>query len=583
MDLMSTKQFERLEKSIAWADLAMETPRRNRIDAVRQYVGSHYSDHGAERAVPTNFLKMAVDIFVRRLAPQCPRVLLTSRERELRPTAATLEARLNQLPKELGLSAVFKRLVTEALFSPWGIAKVGLAADGQVMGIEYGKSFVDIVTLDDYFCDLSARRPDLIEFEGNSYWVPYEELMDGGKVPQHVRPFLAPDPYTLISESGQGRADAVSVSDDAEDAVYRDKILLRDVWVPSDGLMVTYAVTSKKQLHTAEQDEDLGAGPYHKLSFNPVPGSVMPLSQVAVWRDLHELGNALFRKLANQADAEKTVLGFPGGDDEGVQNFKAARDGDGIKYTAGKPEQLTAGGVNQVTLAFYLQCRDLYSYFGGNLDSLGGLSPQTDTVGQDKLLNESANALIKDMSEETAGFIRGVFRKLAHYEWNDPVADHVVEKQIPGTDMTVPGRWNRSMRKGKLRQYELDVDVYSLQDDSPSAKLQRLGMVMQQYIMPLAPLIESQGGTLDVQTIIRLVGKYSNLPELEDVVQFLYDKSLTGKQQSGGTKPPNTTRTYDRVTRPGASQHGKSQILQQALLGGKPQQSEVASLGRPTG
>jgi hypothetical protein len=297
---------------------------------------------------------------------------------------------------------------------------------------------------------------------------------------------------------------------------------------------------------------------------------------------LHELANALFRKLGDQADAQKTVAGFPGGNDEGVKAFQNAKDVDGITWNGPEPKELKVGGADQTTLAIYLQCRDLYSYFAGNLDSLGGLSPQAETLGQDKLISEASSAQLRDMASRVVDFSKEIFRSLAYYEWHDPVRRRQLRKPIPGTELSIVVPWDRSSRQGKFGIYDLDIDVYSLQDDSPSIKLQKLGVIMQQYVGPMMPAIQEAGGTLDVQRLFAMLAKYSDFPELRELIVFA-DQPV---ERQGGQKPgmpANTTRTYERVNRPGATDRGKSQILQQALLGGRPQESEVAALGRRTG
>lgn len=575
---LSEVQFSRLRKSVQWSCRQFETPRQKRVEAIRQYVGSHYSDGGAEKRVPTNLLKLAVDIYVRQLAARAPRVLITTKQAELKPTAANLELAINQIPDEIGLGDTLRRLVTEALFS-LGIVKVGLHTVGQILGNNYGAPFVDIVTMDDYFCDASAKRRDLIQYEGNDYWLPYEEVMEADWIDKDKRDGLRPDEYTVTGPAGEERAESVSTNESAN--LFKERLWLRDVWLPAEKLLVTYGVKSERLLKVVEWDGP-NRGPYHVLGYSDVPGNLLPLPPVAVWRDLHELANGLFRKLANQADSQKSVLGFTGGNEDCVTDFQKAKDGDGIRYTGSQPQVLSAGGINQTTLAFYLQSRDLYSYFAGNLDSLGGLAPMAQTVGQDRLLSEAASAQLRDMAAKTVDLVRDVFRALAWYEWHDPVKSRTLEKPIPGTELSIAVPWDRSSRRGRFDLYDLDIDVYSLQDDSPGLKLQKLGAVVQQYVLPLAPLIQQQGGTIDVQAILRLVAKYSDLPELGEVVTFMDNPNLA-EGSDPAKMPQQTTRTYERVNRPGATERGKSQILQQALLGSKPQETEAAALSRPTG
>ena len=110
----------------------------------------------------------------------------------------------------------------------------------------------------------------------------------------------------------------------------------------------------------------------------------MPLSPVALWQDLNDLVNTLFRKLSKQAISRKTVAVFAGGSDEDARRFCGAADGDAIRGSGNDPREVSVGGIDQPNLAFAIQVRDLYSVLAGNLDSLGGLSPQSETATQDK-------------------------------------------------------------------------------------------------------------------------------------------------------------------------------------------------------
>ena len=566
MSLLPEKQFSRLREAVDWSSKQLEFQRRKRLEAVKEFTGFHYAEGGNAKRNPVNMLALATQIYVRQLAARSPRVLITTKRSDLRPTATNMELAINQIPDEIGLDSTFRRFVLEAMFAV-GVVKVGLHAVGSALGHAYGESFVDVITLDDYFCDMTAKRFDLIDFEGNDYWLNYDEVMDSDWINKSARADLKPDEYTNNGANGENRAEGIVTSNSAQQ--YKQKLWLRDVWLPSDGLVVTYGVKSQRILNVVEW-EGPAMGPYHKLGFSDVPGNLLPLPPVSLWRDLHELANALFRKLGNQADGQKSVLGFQGGDPEGPEDFKKASDGDGIRFSGPEPKELKTSGVDAKTLAFFMQCRDLYSYFAGNLDSLGGLAPMTQTVGQDRLLSEAAGAQLRDMAVKTVDSIREVFRALAYYEWHDPIKRRMLQKPIPNTDMKVMVEWNREAKKGDFSLYDLNIDVYSMQDDSPGIKLQKLGAVMQQYILPLAPLIQQAGGTIDAQAIVRDVARLTAMPEIGEYVQFMQQQLDNAAGLEPARMPAQTTRTYERVGRPGMSRQGASDAMQQLLMGGDP-------------
>ncbi len=525
--------FERLTQSIEWSNRQLRYTRRKRVEAVKEYVGFNYAMNGSVKRVPTPFLKLAVSIYVRQLSPGVPRIMFTTPLPEFKSTSADFELAVNLIPKEIGLRETLRKAITESLFSI-GVVKCGIHAVGKMLDHSIGESFVDVVTADDLVLDMSAKDIDVIQYIGNDYWMDFDEVEgnDYYKFKENIR-LLTPDPYNmqLQTEEGEDRADTVMVDGSVE--LYREKIFLRDVWLPDEGIVVTYAVSSKKILNTVEWEGPRN-GPYHMLGYDYVPGNLLPFPPVAAWIDLHKLANSLFRKLGDQADAQKTIPAFAGGDDDSTEAFRKAKDGEGINYTGTPPVNLKTGGVDATTLGFYNQCRELYSYFGGNLDSMGGLSPQTETIGQDRLIAAAASAQTKDMIDSVSVWSEGIFRSLAFYEWNDPISSRLLEKKIPGTSLSVNVPWSEATKVGEFNDFVLEIDVYSYQDQSPTTKLNKLLMYMERFVFPLMPAIEQAGGVLGVQEILQLGARFAAIPEAADIIHWTEVRTdKTGFNQAG--------------------------------------------------
>jgi len=297
--------FKDLRTAVDWSIRQMDTPRKEHIKAVKQYVGNHYADGGADKAVPTNFLELAVTIYMQQLAARAPRAVVTTKVADLKPYAYSMEIAINQVPDEIGLENTLRKAVVEALFS-FAVVKVGIAQSGTTMlGHDVGEPFADLVSIDDYFLDMSAKSKDGIQFEGNDYWMSVEaarSLFNDNSI--------EPDEHTVTGDQGQERAESITVDEGAD--LYKEKVWLRDVWISGENKICTYGVKSLKMLRVVDWDGPEG-GPYKMLGFSDVPGNVLPLPPVSLWRDLHNLGNTLFRKLGRQADAKKTIALFQGG------------------------------------------------------------------------------------------------------------------------------------------------------------------------------------------------------------------------------------------------------------------------------
>jgi hypothetical protein len=525
--------------------------------------------------VPTNFLELATTIYIRLLASNAPQARVTTTIPELKPYAKTTELALNQIPDEIDLGSTLRRAVLEAMFS-YGIVKVGIAAGGvAVLGHDVGEAYADIVTLDDYFVDMAAKSRRAIQYEGNDYWV-----MLGTARKMFNTNDIEPDKHTITGDQGEQRAEGISADEGAD--LYKEMVWLRDVYLHETGQLVSYQIQSGKGPWVKEWDGP-ERGPYHTLGFSDVPGNILPLPPVALWRDLHDLGNAIFRKLGNQADAKKTIAAFQGGNDDAADLIKNAADGDGINISGQPPANITVGGIDQASLAFYLQVADQFDYFAGNLNMLGGLGPSSETVGQDRLMSEAAGARAQDMSQLTIKFSKGIFKALAWYEWTDPIRKRIVEKRIGDTSVSLRREWSDETREGDFLDYNFDIDVYSMQDNSPSVQLQKLGMVVDRYIVPLLPLIQQQGGTFDIKALLAQVAELSNLPAVAELVKF-QDQPQEVQQTQGNPrpsfKPAETRRTYERINRPGATRSGRTGALTQLLFGGNIQNAEKEAVGR---
>ncbi|KKL57258.1 hypothetical protein LCGC14_2237230, partial [marine sediment metagenome] len=212
---LNDTQFHRLTESIDWSNKMLATPRKNRLEAIQQYVGYHYMKDGSQKRVIVPFLKMAIDIHVRLLAARSPRALFSTMQQDLKWTAANLELAVNQIPPEIKFEITLKQLVLEALFGV-SVAKVGLHSVGEILGHEYGAPFVDVISLDDLVIDMAAKHIDHVQYMGNDYWLNYEDVMESETFKGKGRSELKPDDFTVQGEAGEKRAEGISVTETAE-------------------------------------------------------------------------------------------------------------------------------------------------------------------------------------------------------------------------------------------------------------------------------------------------------------------------------------------------------------------------------
>ena len=249
------------------------------------------------------------------------------------------------------------------------------------------------------------------------------------------------------------------------------------------------------------------------------------------------------------------------------------------------------GGVDQPTLAYLIQLKDMFVYMGGNLDALGGLGKMSDTAQQDQLISKSASARIADMQETATKGVKNVVTALAKYLWYDPVATPTVLVKIPDPDYEVSAEFSPEIREGEIVEYELDIAPYSMVDRSPSEKAKTLGELMQGFVIPLAPILQQQGYKPDMGKFLELMAKYSNTEELTDIVKEIDQSDMDTIQKmqeaSGGgqarpTQSPVTTRTNIRQNIPGSTRGGRDEAMMQLLAGGG-QPAQAGQMAETTG
>ena len=102
--------------------------------------------------------------------------------------------------------------------------------------------------------------------------------------------------------------------------------------------------------------------------------------------------------------------------------------------------------------------------------------------------------------------------------------------------------------------------------------------------MPFIEQIAAQGGQIDFKELLTLIAKLADVDELKDIVRFeepYENADPAGNPNPTISKPAHTTRTYERVNRPGATRHGKDDTMSRILMGAGVQDSEAAALTRP--
>ena len=579
--------IEQLSKAVGYSRKCLKVFRDNRLDILRQLVGNHYSNNGADDKVPINLLELAINIYMQRLAAQSPQAEVTTDYPQLKEICTRTEISGNQLLDDMKLGDTLQMAVMAGIICQ-GVVKTG----GKLVDVELGgetlqniKGFAAYVSLDDWVQDMTASDDEGSQFEGNFYYVTVDEAE--AMFPKYKGKFEEIDKQT---EDKKDKAHDISENEaGGQREEFRPRVRLFDIYLIKHRMVL--------RCSTNDDDEDpirevLGIvdwskrkrGPYHKLAFMKIDNNAIPVAPAMHWKDLHDLSNRLFRKLGRQADRQKTITGVMRGSAKDGNRVVEANDGDTI--TLDNPQatqEYNYGGIQAETLGFLVMVRDLFGYMAGNLDVLGGLGPQSETLGQDRLLSASASMRIQKMQKATINFVRDIIEDIFLYMWEDPLYNPTVTKKVKGfDDVSVQVPFGPDERRAEFLRLNIDIEPYSMQHTTPEAKMQGLRTIFAEFVAPFLPMMQAQGVAIDMEMLFRKIGKLGNIPELNDIIVYSNPIHEPQPQQPAG-KPSTTNRNYTRRSIPGASNAGKAQIMQQALFGGKPQNSEMGALLRPTG
>lgn len=583
------RYFSRLAQAIERGKKDLSVFRQQRRSAVQQYVGRNYSYENDTPRQPLNMIDLAVSTITRYLVGQAPRALARTKIPDYKPAAHELGLALNEVIQQIKLLGTLQNWTFNAMFS-LSIVKTGIHPEGEVEveGAVYDAMgvFAKYVDIEDWVHDTTARDWRELQFMGDRHRVPYDFFMESGLYKKSVIDGVPPSPRDVVDSGGDERMETLTYPHSTTHEPYAACVELYDIWLPDEKVVVSLVTSGNSDLLLPVREVEWTGpehGPYHSLMFKPVPRSVMPLPPVASLLDLHRILNAVYSKSANQAIRQKDITFYSGQASKDAERVRDASDGELIR--ADNPDKVTTqkfGGVDQVGLAFAIDARGQFSYHAGNLDALAGLSPQADTLGQDRMLRQSASQQIDDMQDKTSAAVAGLLRDIAFYVWDDPLTDIPISVRFPGDEHEMLGRFTQKSKDGKFFDYVIDIVPYSLRYRSPQEILQLVQGFVQQVVVPLAPQMAQQGISLDFSALVKLYADYGNLPELEDILSSVQpDELVPGNERP--RQSPNTTRTNVRINRPGGTQGGKDAALTQNLLGGGAPPSQNAALMRPTG
>jgi len=535
----------RLASAMTKARLSLRRFRENRREMVRQYVGYHWSEYGADKRVPFNLIAAYCRIVGRHLIAKSPQVRLSTFERSAKPIVSAMETWVNAEINRMRLAQTLQRIVLDAMFSI-GIGKVALASpsDSSIAGWQTpaGQPFIERVDLDDFVFDVHARSFEEVGYIGHRYRAPLDVIREDKSL-SPKRKKLEPSPHNQFNAEGDERIDVMGKGWYSNEEEFEDFVDLWEIYLPRRRTLLTLAADYGSGGPTGEilplkEVEWIGPekGPYQTLCLGgEVPGNPIGKGTIQDLFDLHLAQNELLRKIMRQSARQKEVWAFAVGNEADARKIAEANDGDLVGVT--NPDlvkPIISGSVAQQSIAVQEIFKQLNSWLAGNLDSIGGLEPQAKTATQDKMLSEAASATIADMQDRTLLFTGDIVERACWFWHHHPLKEMKTFWNPSGLEEYAIPRLVTPAQRQTLRWDDLAIKVnpYSLQSQTPQMQLSAINTIVTQLVIPLLPLAQQQGVYLDLNKLLSVIAKYGNLPDLMDILHV--QEPITQEQEPAG-------------------------------------------------
>ena len=540
----------------------LSRPAIKRREMVKQFIGNNAPQEGTKQKKFVNLTALYVQVVLPHLIANAPRVMLSTMLKQHRHVVTAMELWANKEIERTKLASTLERAIVDALFL-MGTCKVSLVSPAEsaklAWNVQAGRPGCFAIPFDNMVWDMDATNPLEVEYVGHSMRVPIDAIKQA-KFYEEGRKDLEPDDYRAYSEWGEELTAALGRGDYKTDpASYKDHVTVWELYLPQDRMVVTLAGDANGGMReirgkALRYQNWIGpyCGPYPCLQFQPVPDNLLGKGPISDLFDLDVAANGMYRKVVRMTERTKEITGVAGGADADGNRVLEADDGAMIRLD--NPERITqfvtGGKATQSVFVMATALKDLFSFMGGNLELLGGRSPQSKTATQDEMLNANAAAGINQLQKRTIEFVSEVIKSLCWYWHHDPIHVMRTEQAIPGVPEMQLNRTVTPQQRMRIPFEELDikVDPYSMQHQTPQQRLAFLNNMVAQLI-PIMPMLQAQGILFDANKWLSLNAKYGDAPDINELFT-IGDPPLAMEGGSGPSHdtvlPASTERTYNR-------------------------------------
>lgn len=576
LDVHKPDDRKRLYEAIDRSYRDLDRYRKKRQSFIEDYVGHHYlkgDQKDKENLVPEMY--KLVRTYAHKLVARRPRFLTETEYTFKKPFARRGGLALNRRMIEIDFENTLRECVVDAMFLV-GIAEIH---NGESYPLDFGDGYevdpglpsICRVSPDDFFYDTTASCLKEAAFIGKHYRIEREALLDDPNIEKKLRDKLFTTWNNSADRDGSSLNKAMSQGGGSSAELLTPVVECMSVYLPKTKEVVALlkddgmADPLRRAGWTGSKN-----GPWRLLSFGLVPDNIMPLAPAFIAEPMHNLENNLTSKNRDQAERQKTVIGFPESGKDDAERHKKAVDGEYVKMRdVNNLKVFSNGGPDQTIAAFAISVAQQFNEATGNVKAMGGLGQQADTYGQEQMLYGAASAIEADMKQTVLQFAADCGSDLFHLLMADQFYEADNFYEAPAKQLKVHYPWRPEIREGKAEDYPVSVEPYSLLYVSPGQKFAGLTS----YLTNTLAVLMQFGSMIDLQELNEMAAEYLDEPRLRDIVKFGQSAPMDPNQFPSEGLPsagkPNGEYTRKNVPSAGSSGYAEK-MVQTAMLGGKP-------------
>jgi hypothetical protein len=514
----------RLKQALVTSKEELRPLLSQRKECLTAYQGHRFSSESmpksADPRMSIPLMEIAVDLHEQLLAGESVRAVVAPRRSDLAPLGELVKDTLDLLMDAIEIGQTFQDWVKETLWG-CGVAKVGLSFErGRIRGRGGGFTrrinipFVDIIDFDDLLIDTSASRWNRKKFIGNRYFVP----LDWAKATPGFKADARKELQAIDPELNRPIGSSSPIPRRFDSNALFPMTELNDVYLPLDQMILTISPNGPKDVLRKERWKGPSTGPYHLLGYEFVPNTVIPKPMAWAWIDAHTSVNVMYNMAVRQALRSKRNPLVPVGAEKDAERLKDARDGDWVPVT--KPELIqtfVVPGADPSLLNLVGQLINVFSFMAGNVNLLAGLSAQSPTLGQDKILQGGGSRRMAELQRRSKRAFAGVMSALAWYLFRERDLRVRMERKVG--DISIPVRLRHEDLKGRFLEFNFDIEP--IRHKSPDERLGLLLNWIREVVLPLQGQMGQAGFGLDIQELHRIGRDYGDIPELDRIIRNL--------------------------------------------------------------